>query len=192
MNPGEVVEVMEKLGAIRHGHFRLSSGKHSDLYVQKFRVLEHPGLTTSLGAALEARFRGGFDCVAAPAMGAIVLGFAVALAGDARSIFAERADGNLLFRRGFAIEPHERVLVIEDVVTTGGSAAELVDLVRSEGGYVVGIGALLDRTAAEEPPDFGVPFAALARLEAGAWDPEECRLCGAGEPLEDPGSRRAT
>jgi orotate phosphoribosyltransferase len=191
MNPHEVLAVMTERGAVQEGHFRLSSGKHSDVYVQKFRVLEDPALTSSIGAALEARFHGRFDCVASPALGAIVLGFATALAADARSIFAERVDGSLDFRRGFRVVPHERVLVVEDVVTTGGSARELVDLVGSEGGEVVGVGALLDRTDPATPPDFGAPFAALARLDASVWDPDECELCTRGVPLAEPGSRRA-
>jgi len=190
MNPHEVLAVMAERGAVQQGHFRLSSGKHSDVYVQKFRVLEDPALTASMGAALEARFHGLFDCVASPAVGAIVLGFATALAADARSIFAERVDGKLDFRRGFEVLPHERVLVVEDVVTTGGSARELVELVTSEGGEVVGVGALLDRSDPSLPPDFGAPFAALARLDSGVWDPAGCDLCKSGVPLADPGSRR--
>lgn len=190
MNPHEVLAVMTGRGAIQRGHFKLSSGKHSDVYVQKFRVLEDPALTTSLGAALEERFRDTFDCVAAPAIGAIVLGFATALAADSRSIFAERSEGKLAFRRGFEVRPHERVLVVEDVVTTGGSAQELVDVVVAEGGQVAGVASLLDRTDPATPPDFGVPFVALARLDAAAWEPDVCRLCRDGVPVDDPGSRR--
>lgn len=190
MNPHEVLQVLERLGAIRRGHFLLSSGKHSDVYVQKFRILEQPALTASLGAALETRFRGRFSCVASPAVGAIVLGFAVALAGGARSIFAERVEGRLAFRRGFLVHPHESVLVVEDVVTTGGSAGELVELVAAQGASVVGVAALIDRSDAASPPEFGATFEYLARLEAGAWDEPSCPLCAAGRTLEDPGSRR--
>ncbi|HVL64759.1 MAG TPA: orotate phosphoribosyltransferase [Actinomycetota bacterium] len=190
MNPHEVLDVMERHGAIQRGHFRLSSGRHSDVYVQKFRVLEHPPLTASLGAALADQFESRFACVASPAVGAVVLGFSVALAAAARSIFAERVDGRLELRRGFAVKPREEVLVVEDVVTTGGSARELLDLVRGVGATVVGVGALLDRTTAGAPPDFGAPFRALARLDADSWDPDRCPACAAGEPLDDPGSRR--
>ncbi len=119
-----------------------------------------------------------------------MLGFAVALAGDARFIFAERVDGGLSFRRGFAISPHERVLVVEDVITTGASAREVVDLVSDAGGNVIGVGVLLDRADAARAPSSGFPMKALISLPASSWDPEECPLCAAGQGLEDPGSRR--
>ena len=127
------------------GHFRLSSGRHSDYFVQKFRVFEHPKLTQSLGEEIARRWEGKFDVVACPAVGAIVLGFATALAAGVRMVFAERDEGDLAFRRGFVLGPHERTLVVEDVITTGGSAAEVVQLVKSSGATPVGIGALLDR-----------------------------------------------
>lgn len=193
MNPNEILGVLESKGAVLRGHFQLSSGRHSDLFVQKFRVLEHPRLAQRFGESLAQLFPGEFDVVAAPAVGAVLLGFTTALAGDARSIFAERADGKMELRRGFSIEPHERVLVVEDVVTTGGSAREVVDLVKSSGGEVVGVGALLDRSAhstAEATAALGAPLRALVKLEADSWDPSQCPLCSEGTPVEDPGSRR--
>lgn len=193
MNPNEILDVLERNGAVLRGHFQLSSGRHSDLFVQKFRVLEHPRLAQRFGESLAELFEDEFDVVAAPAVGAVVLGFATALAGDARSVFAERAEGKMTFRRGFSIEPHEKVLVVEDVVTTGGSAREVVDLVKSSGGDVVGVGALLDRGAhdhAEAVTALGAPLRALVKLAVDSWDPSECPLCASDEPLEDPGSRR--
>ena len=190
MNPTEIVEVMERRGAVLRGHFVLSSGRHSDLFVQKFRVLEDPRLAQKFGEAIAQQFDGSFDVVAAPAVGALVLGFSAALAGDARFVFAERAGDEMVFRRGFAIEPHERVLVVEDVITTGGSAKEVVDLVAWAGGVVVGVGALIDRGDPVRPPDLGAPLRALVKLEVSSWDPSECPLCESGEPIEDPGSRR--
>lgn len=192
MNQGELLEVLEKKGAVLRGHFKLSSGRHSDLFVQKFRVLEHPHLAERFGSDLASLFDGEFDAVASPAVGALVLGFATALAGDARFIFAERVDDRMTFRRGFVIGPHERVLVIEDVVTTGGSAREVVEAVRAAGGIPIGVGTLIDRGDPARPPDFGVPLRALVTLEVASWDPSECPLCERGEPLDDPGSRRLT
>lgn len=193
MNPGEIREVLERRGAVMHGHFELSSGRHSNVFVQKFRVLEQPRLAQRFGESLADLFGKEFDVVAAPAVGAVVLGFTTALAADARSVFAERVDDKLSFRRGFEISPRERVLVVEDIVTTGGSAKEVVDLVKAAGGRVVGVGALLDRADASRPPDemsLGAPLKALVKLEVDSWDASECPLCASNEPLEDPGSRR--
>jgi orotate phosphoribosyltransferase len=181
---------MEAKGAILRGHFKLSSGRHSDLFVQKFRVLEHPKLAQSFGEQLANRFAGKFDLVASPAVGAVVLGFSVALAADVRFVFAERIDGAMEFRRGFEIKSRERVLVIEDVITTGGSALEIVDLVRRKSAEPVGIGTLLDRGDPARTAALGVHLESLARLDVTSWDEGECPLCAAGEPLTDPGSRR--
>jgi orotate phosphoribosyltransferase len=189
LNPAEVRAVLEQRGAILNGHFRLSSGRHSDVFVQKFRVFEQPRLTQALGEAIAERFGGRFDLVASPAVGAIVLGFAVALAAQTRMIFAERDGDELEFRRGFSIAPREHVLVVEDVITTGASARAIVDLVRSAGGVPVGVGALIDRADAETR-GVGARMESLLRLEAPSWDPESCGLCADNIPLQDPGSRR--
>jgi orotate phosphoribosyltransferase len=190
VNPNEIIEVMERRGAVLRGHFVLSSGRHSDLFVQKFRVLEEPKLAQRFGESIAAQFDNEFDVVASPAVGAVVLGFAAALASQARFVFAERAGEDLEFRRGFHIEPHERVLVVEDVITTGGSAKEVVDLVAKAGGNVVGVGALIDRGDPVKPPDLGTSLKALIRLDVESWDPDDCPLCAGNEPIEDPGSRR--
>jgi orotate phosphoribosyltransferase len=190
VNPAELLEVLERRKAVLRGHFLLSSGRHSDVFVQKFRVFEHPRLTQTLGEAIAERFAGTFDLVACPAVGAIVLGFATALAAEVRMIFAERVDDSLEFRRGFGLEPHERTLIVEDVVTTGGSARDVVQLVRRSGGIPVGVGALIDRCDPARALDLGAPFKALVKLEVGSWEPEACPLCARGEPLQDPGSRR--
>lgn len=193
MNPTEILQVLERKGAVMRGHFELSSGRHSNLFVQKFRVLEHPRLAQRFGESLAELFDRRFDVVAAPAVGAVVLGFTTALAADARSIFAERVDGKMSFRRGFAIEPHAKVLVVEDVVTTGGSAREVVELVKDAGGQVVGVGALLDRADASRRDGdaaLGAPLRALLTLQAESWDRAGCPLCASAEPIEDPGSRR--
>ncbi|MDP9226753.1 MAG: orotate phosphoribosyltransferase [Actinomycetota bacterium] len=180
---------MQDRGAVLKGHFQLSSGRHSDTYIQKFRVLDDPRLTTRLGEALAERFDEGFDVVAAPAVGAIVLGFATALAAGTRSIFAERENGGMTFRRGFHLASGERVVIVEDVITTGGSAAEIVELVSGAGAVPVGVGALIDRgdPCRKELP---APLRALVTLDVDSWTADRCPLCAAGLPLEDPGSRR--
>lgn len=190
MNPTEILGILEERGAVLHGHFKLSSGRHSDLFVQKFRVLEHPRLAQRFGESIAESFGRHFDVVASPAVGALALGFATALAADARFIFAERVEDKMAFRRGFELASRERTLVVEDVITTGASAFEVVDLVRSAGGEPIGVGALIDRVDPAKPTSFGVPMQSLLKLETSSWEPEECPLCAEGAPMEDPGSRR--
>jgi orotate phosphoribosyltransferase len=190
VNETEIIEVLESRGAVLRGHFRLSSGRHSDVFVQKFRVFEDPRLTQRFGESIAELFPNGFDLVASPAIGAITLGFAVALAAEVKMIFAERHEGFLTFRRGFTIEPHARALVVEDVITTGGSAREVVSLVKDSGAEVVGVGALLDRADPASSHDLGAPLRALVKLETASWDPADCPLCARAEPITDPGSRR--
>lgn len=185
----DVMRTLEERGAVLKGHFLLSSGRHSDVFAQKFRVLEDPRLAEGFGRALSERFDGGFDVVVSPAVGAVVLGFCTALAGGARFVFAEREDGGMKLRRGFSVAPEERALVVEDVITTGGSAREVVELVAATGAEVVGVGALIDRVDASRQ-DLGAPLSALVELPARSWAPDECPACSRGEPLDDPGSRR--
>ena len=189
MNPSEIISVLEERGAVLRGHFRLSSGRHSDVFVQKFRIFEHPKLTQRFGESIADMFAGSFDTVASPAVGAIVLGFATALAADCRSVFAERVDDGLEFRRGFTLRPHEKVLVVEDVVTTGGSARGR-PLVKQTGATIVGVGVLLDRSDPDVNVDLGAPMKALTRLEASSWEETECPLCKKNVAITDPGSRR--
>ena len=190
MNPGEALEIMERHGAVQRGHFRLTSGRHSDLYVQKFRVLEHSRLAQDFGDEIARSFAGEFDVVASPAVGALILGFTTSLAAGARFIFTERVDGSMALRRGFRIVPGERVLVVEDVVTTGGSVQEVVALVGAAGGELAGVGALVDRTNRNDAVNFGAPFRSLVRLDASSWPADECPLCLRHEPLAEPGSSR--
>ena len=190
MNAAEVMEVLEDKGAILRGHFQLSSGRHSDLFVQKFRALEHPAIAQSLGAELARIYEGEFDLVACPAVGAVILGFTTALAAGTRMIFSERVDGEMVFRRGFEVDPGERTLIVEDVVTTAGSALEVARLVKSSGGRAVGIATLIDRGDPSRPGDLGLPLRSLVQLEVTSWDPASCPLCAEGVPLTDPGSRR--
>ena len=178
------LDLLAERGAVLSGHFLLTSGKHSDVYVEKARMLEDPTLVTRLAGEIASWYER-VEAVVSPAVGAIPLGFAVAHAAGARSLFAEREDGRMTLRRGFSLSPGERTLVVEDVVTTGGSAREVWDLVREAGGEGLGVAALVDRTAGP----VGFPMRAVARVEAGVFGPEECPLCAAGEPLAGRGSR---
>ncbi len=184
MTPEEAVRLLESYGAIMRGHFKLSSGRHSDVYVEKARILEQPEATMAV-ARVMASWYTEVDLVVAPAVGAIVLGFAVALATGARSIYAEREGDRMRLRRGFRVIPGERALVVEDVVTTGASARELYDLLEDTGAERLGVAVLVDRTT--EPVPF--PFRALIRVEASSWDPSECPLCKEARPFDSPGSR---
>lgn len=187
MTDGDVLGALEDAGAILSGHFRLTSGRHSDRYVQCARILEDPALTTRL--AEEAASRIGerrAELVAAPAVGGIVFGFALAQALGVRFIFSEREGGAMSFRRGFAVPAGARVVVAEDVVTTGGSVAEVVDLVRAAGGEPVCAVSIIDRGG---PKAFDVELQPLLRLEVESWEASECGLCAASTPLHSPGSR---
>lgn len=185
MNPAEIHELFERHGALLSGHFKLSSGRHSDRYVQCARVLEHPRVASSLARALVARFEGPIDVVVSPAMGGILIGYQVAHEIGCRFLFTERVDGTMTLRRGQVLSPGERALVVEDVITTGGSAAEVVSLVEAASAVLAGVGSLIDRSAA--PVAF--PLEGLLKVDAASWDPAGCPLCARGEPLHTPGSR---
>jgi orotate phosphoribosyltransferase len=176
--------LLRERGAVRSGHFILSSGRHSDTYVEKARVFEDPAATIGLAREI-ASWYDGIHAVVSPAVGALPLGFAVALAAGSRFLYAEREGGRMTLRRGFRIAPGERVLVVEDVVTTGGSAAEVWDLTASLGAERLGVAALVDRSAADLP----FPLRALATVRADTFDPADCPLCARGVDLESPGSR---
>jgi orotate phosphoribosyltransferase len=188
MTEREVLALYEKTGALLRGHFRLTSGLHSDLYLQSALVLQYPESAARLGAALAAAFpQTGARTVLAPAIGGILVAHEVARALSARCLFAERENGVMTLRRGFTLEPGEPCLVVEDVVTTGGSTREVIECVEKAGGVVVGVGMLIDRSGGAAR--FPVKQAALARVTATTWKPEECPLCQAGSPAVKPGSR---
>lgn len=177
-------DLLVRTGAIQRGHFALTSGLHSDAYFQKARILEDPTTTMALAGEVASWYQA-IEAVVAPAVGAIALGFAVALSAGARSLYAERERGRMALRRGFALRPGERTLVVEDVVTTGGSAREVHRMVEASGATAIGVAALVDRTTGP----VGFPLRALFRVEAPSWAPEDCPLCRQGEPLVAPGSR---
>ena len=185
MKADQVLKLLSDRGAVRSGHFLLSSGKHSDTYVEKARVFEDPALTVRLAEEV-AGWHDGVELVVSPAVGALPFGFAVAAAAGARFIYAERQEGAMSLRRGFSIRTGERTLVVEDVVTTGGSAGEVYALTVEAGADAVGVAALVDRSAG----DLVFPLRALARVSAEAWDPSECPRCAKRVPIESPGSSR--
>lgn len=188
--PLDVRALYHSTGALLRGHFRLSSGLHSDTYLQSALVLQRPEDATRLGAALAARFPGTrIDAVVAPALGGVLVAHEVARALGTRSVFTEREDGRMTLRRGFRISPGERCLVVEDVVTTGGSTREVMTAVEEAGGVIAGVGALVDRSGGKAAlPE---PRAALLTLEAPTYPPDACPLCRSGVPVVKPGSRSA-
>ena len=188
MDSTTVLELFRRCEGILDGHFQLSSGLHSAGYLQCALVLQHPEHAAALGQALAARAGGAEPAVVlSPALGGVVIGHEVARALGVRAVFAERRDGRLTLRRGFRLDHGERVLVVEDAVTTGGSTRETIEVAAAAGGQVVGVAALIDRGA--EPNRFDVPFEALARMPLPAYASSACPQCAAGAPITRPGSR---
>ncbi len=186
----EVKEILVETGAILRGHFVLTSGMHSSQYIQCAQVLQYPNHTERLCRELARRFGGNsVSTVVAPAVGGILVAYELARGLGVRALFTEREKGNMTFRRGFSIEPGERVLVAEDVVTTGGSVVETMDTVRQFGGEVVGVGILVDRSGGRV--SFDVRKEALLTLDASSatYKPEVCPFCRDGVPVTKPGSR---
>ena len=183
-----MLDRFRRAGALLEGHFRLTSGLHSPGYLQCALVLQHPSDAEACGVAIADRVRSlRPDVVLSPALGGIVIGQEVGRALGVRAIFAERQDGKLTLRRGFALEPGEKVLVVEDVVTTGGSTQETIDVARQAGAAVVGAATIIDRSGGKQRID--VPFHALATVALPTYEAETCPLCAAGTPVMKPGSR---
>lgn len=183
-----VLDRFRQSGALLEGHFRLTSGLHSPGYLQCALVLQHPAEAEACGAEIAGRVRGlEAQVVLSPALGGIVIGQEVGRALGVRAIFAERQDGKLILRRGFSIAAGERVLVVEDVVTTGGSTRETIDVARAAGGLVVGAASIIDRGGGQQSLD--VPYHALATIALPIYQPEACPMCAAGQPVLKPGSR---
>ena len=189
MNQDEVLSLYRASGALKEGHFRLSSGLHSGMYFQSALVLARPRDAGALGAALAARYRASdVDVVIGPAMGAIIIAHEVGRALDRPVLFAERVEDRFALRRGFAVAPGERVLLVEDVLTTGGSILELARVIEAAGAQVAGLGCLVDRRGPEH--DLPHPLESLARVEVPTWKPDACPKCAAGAPMDAPGSRK--
>jgi orotate phosphoribosyltransferase len=183
----DLPRALEERGALLNGHFKLSSGRHSAQFIQKFRILEHPQLVERVAAEIIARLPQSPrpNVVVSAAVGGIVLGYEVARQLGLRAIFVEKEGGIPTLRRGFTLGPQDGALVVEDVVTTGGSVKEVLDIVRKSGAAAVGLGVIVRR----EPVDFGLPTVALIDLPIASFAPEDCPKCKAGEPITEPGSR---
>jgi len=189
MDREEIMRMFEKTGALLRGHFELSSGLHSDQYLQCALVLQHPEYAVSLCGQLASKFKeDGPDVVVGPALGGIVVSYEVAKALDARSIFCERRDGKMTLRRGFSVATNDKVLVVEDVITTGASVKEIIEIMRQSGARVIGVGAICDRSSG--PIDFGARFESLIKLDIQSFSPRDCPLCKDGIPIHKPGTRR--
>jgi orotate phosphoribosyltransferase len=186
----DVLEHFRRTGALLEGHFALSSGLHSPVYLQCALALQDTADASRFGDAMAAGFADKrIDAVASPAIGGIVIGLAVARALGVRFIWTERSEGVMMLRRGFSVDRGERFLIVEDVITTGGSTRECIAAVSAAGeASVIAAAAVIDRSNGRA--DVGVPIRSLSRIEARAYAPDECPLCRAGTPVEKPGSRK--
>ena len=188
MTQDEVLAIYQKTGALLTGHFLLSSGLHSERYLQSALVLQQPDIATSLCAALAENFKDQkIGAVIAPALGGVFVSHETARALGVRALFAERVNGELTLRRGFTIKAGERILVVEDVITTGKSTRETIAVVQKAGGVVVAAASLVDRSGGKA--ELGVPYKALVTLEVPSFTAEDCPLCRAGSAPIKPGSR---
>jgi orotate phosphoribosyltransferase len=189
MTQDEIIAIFKKSGAFLEGHFLLSSGLHSPQYVEKFRALEYPKYTEALCKEIAENFKqDNVELVVGPMTGGILLAHEVAKELNTRSMFTERVDNIMTFRRGFKFEPGTRILVVEDVITTGGSVHEVIKVIKELGGIVVGVGYLVDRSSGRA--DFGVKQIPLMKLNIQTYSPEECPLCKNGIELIKPGSKK--
>jgi orotate phosphoribosyltransferase len=188
MKQDEVLDFYQRTGALLSGHFLLSSGLHSDRYLQSALVLQQPNIATRLCAALAESFKDErIQVVIAPALGGVFVSHETARALGVRALFAERVNGELTLRRGFTIKQGERVLVVEDVITTGKSTRETIDVVRKAGGTVVAAASLVDRSGGKA--DLGVPYRSLVTLDVPTYTADNCPMCKSGSTPVKPGSR---
>ncbi len=188
LDQNTILNIYKESQALLEGHFKLTSGMHSNYYFQCAKVMQYPWYVEMLCKEIAGHFQNReIDVVVAPAMGGITVGQEIARQLNVRSIFAERTDGKMTLRRGFEIKSGEKVLVAEDVTTTGGSVKEVLSLAEEAGGKVTGVTALIDRSGGKV--DFDVPYFALVSLDVQSYDPDECPLCETDVPLVKPGSR---
>ena len=188
MNAEQVIEEFRKTGALLEGHFQLSSGLHSTVYLQCALVLQFPEKAANFGRAIAEKYEGqGIELVASPAIGGIVIGHEVARALGARFVWTERDAGQMTLRRGFTVSPGEKTLVVEDVITTGGSTRDTIEALQRAGADVVAAASIIDRSGGAA--DVGVPLSALASLKVLSVEASVCDACELGEPIVKPGSR---
>ncbi|HJP91059.1 MAG TPA: orotate phosphoribosyltransferase [Pyrinomonadaceae bacterium] len=189
MNPEQVIDQFRTTGALLEGHFQLSSGLHSTVYLQCALVLQFPEKAETFGRAIAEMYHDeGIQLVASPAIGGIVIGHEVARALGARFVWTEREAGQMTLRRGFTVSPGEKTLVVEDVITTGGSTRDTIDALKRAGANVVAAASIIDRSGGSA--NVGVPLKALASLRVSSVEPSVCDACKLGEPVVKPGSRK--
>jgi orotate phosphoribosyltransferase len=189
MDSNQILEHFRQTEALLEGHFILSSGLHSPKYLQCARALQHPADAAKFGKAIAAHFTdANVETVASPAIGGLIIGFAVAQALNVRFIWTERENGLMTLRRGFSVGENEQILVVEDVITTGGSTRECIEALETRGAKVVGAASIIDRSNGRA--DVGVPRIALASLDVPSYQTEDCPLCARGEIAVKPGSRK--
>lgn len=187
MTEKEILQIFKDSGALLDGHFILTSGKHSPHYIEKFRVLEHPKYTEMLCKELALKFaKDNVTLVVGPMTGGILLAYEVGKNLDTKAIFTERVDGRMKFRRGFAVNNDDRVLIVEDIISTGGSVQEVIDEVRKFNAEIVGVGCLVDRSGGKV--DFEIPFKPLVKMDVVSFSPEEVPDWLAKIPVTKPGS----
>jgi orotate phosphoribosyltransferase len=189
MNQEELIQLFKDSGALLQGHFKLTSGRHSDVYYEKFTLLKNPPLATKLCKAMADLISGlGAETIVGPTTGGIIIAYDVARYLGLEAIYAEPGDGGRVFKRGFSLRPEQKVAIVDDVLTTGRSIHEVIDLVKSYKADIVGIGELLDRS--NGAVKFDCPFFPLATVAADSWEPDECPLCQKGMELTQRGSRK--
>ncbi len=189
LGENEILGIFRETGALLEGHFLLTSGKHSNVYFQCAKVLQYPEYTKQICNLIAKQFESfEFETVVAPAMGGIIVGYEVARQLNKRFIFAEREDKNLTLRRGFGLNENEKILVCEDVITTGGSVYEVINIVKDHKANVVGVGAIVDRSGGKAK--FDSPLFTTLKINAETFTPDDCILCRENIPLIKPGSRK--
>lgn len=191
MNEQDVLKLFTESGALLHGHFKLTSGRHSDVYYEKFTLLKNPAICTQVCKAMADKFASAKpSVVVGPTTGGIIIAYDVARYMGIESIYAEAGDaGGRVFKRGFSLEPGQRVVIVDDVLTTGTSVHEVIELVKSFQANIVGVGVFLDRSG-KSHPGFDYPFFPLTKVSADSWEPDTCPLCQKGMELTQRGSRK--
>jgi len=189
MNQKEILALFTEAGALLHGHFKLTSGRHSDVYYEKFALLKNPPVCTRICEEMAERLRAAEpSAVVGPTLGGVIIAYDVARYLGIEALYAEPGETGRVFKRGYDLQPGQRVVIVDDVLTTGRSLREVITLVRSCDAEIAGITLMLDRSGGKVPFDY--PMSALATVSADSWEPAECPLCAKGEPLTQRGSRR--
>jgi len=189
LTSSDILHIFKDTGALMKGHFKLTSGLHSDTYFQCAKVLQYPWEAEKICSLIADHFKNtDIQVIASPAIGGIVIGYQVASIMQKRSIFTERKNGAMTLRRGFQIQKGEKILIVEDVTTTGGSVKEVIEVVKKQKGEIVGVASMVDRSGGKA--EFDVPFYSTFQMEVINFSPDDCPLCKKGIPITKPGSRK--